>query len=170
MPTINQVLSNELAYESGAELSSPPDTRAFNDGSRIYSKDAFDRPVLAEGWISHQPGQKTNKAVRDVISGLFTSELNVSHLFPRAFGGALGGNVTAFSAVGNNAMSAFESKLSRMAKSEELYIQAYAHYSGEVEKIPYAMELKVYRRDGSGAPEFVDACRVDFEGKRDWYH
>jgi hypothetical protein len=82
-----QVISSELGYENGIGLSASPDRRAFEEGMQIYSKDAFGRPVMAEGWISSEKGPLTNKSIREVITGIFGAELNVSHLYPRSVGG-----------------------------------------------------------------------------------
>lgn len=163
---VNQVISNELGHENGIGLSASPDKRAFDEGMQIYSKDTSGRPVMAEGWISSEKGPPTNKSIREVITGIFGAELNVSHLYPRSVGGHLEGNVVAFSAEGNHAMSSFEKSLSEMGKTEPVFVQAYAHYGDTTSQCPESMELRMYQRSLSGEPKLVDGCRVDFDGRR----
>lgn len=163
---VYQEISSELGYESGIGLSASPDKRAFDEGMQIYSKDTSGRPVMAEGWISSEKGPPTNKSIREVITGIFGAELNVSHLYPRSVGGHLEGNVVAFSAEGNHAMSSFEKSLSEMGKTEPVFVQAYAHYGDTTSQCPESMELRLYQRSLSGEPKLVDGCRVDFDGRR----
>lgn len=163
---VYQAISNELDYENSIGLSASPDKRAFDEGMQIYSKDALGRPVMAEGWISSEKGPRTNASIREVITGVFGSELNVSHLYPRSVGGHLEGNVVAFSAEGNHAMSSFEKSLSEMGKNEPVFVQAYAHYGDTTSQFPDSMELRLYQRSLSGEPKLIDGCRVDFDGRR----